>query len=438
MTEVARDPEAAPERAPRPRLTKLVIHRYRNVRPGTTLRFDDTWNLLLGKNGTGKTTLLRLLEGILSGDLRAFGDHAVHVDYEMSVGEASIAGTLKWNCGTWAPPRHRVDDHVGDDGPLLPLDIELSGRYGAPNAPSLTWRYAAPSTVFETWVDGALVEAPRGQPLGFYLAPLPFAAWYRSGSSVSRALRPTGFWRLRSVRRFDEGLDAFALLFGWNARLSAVEGKINGAEIATGIPEFPADLGMRLTGLAVDEIQTSQRASWSADEDAVLAEFEASTEVGHASLELPLLRVDVSGDEKIIDVGPCRLRVTRPDGTLFFHDDLSFGQKRLLAFLYMMRAETPIVLADEISNGMHRAWIDLAVEKMRTRQNFIAAQNPILLDRIGFESAGQMQRSLIFCREENGKLVWENAPVDEMRDVYRAYDVGLQHVSDLLWQKGLW
>src|SRR5678810_540074 len=57
---------------PRGRLTRLKINRFRNVTPGTELRFDDGINVLLGRNGTGKTTLLELICALVGGDLDAY------------------------------------------------------------------------------------------------------------------------------------------------------------------------------------------------------------------------------------------------------------------------------------------------------------------------------------------------------------------------------
>ena len=46
------------------RLSSLTIHKFRNVAPNTTLRFAGGMNLVLGQNGTGKTTFIRLLAAV--------------------------------------------------------------------------------------------------------------------------------------------------------------------------------------------------------------------------------------------------------------------------------------------------------------------------------------------------------------------------------------
>jgi predicted ATP-binding protein involved in virulence len=48
------------------RLEKLIIRKLRNVAPSTELHFHHRGALLLGKNGTGKTTLLDVIVKALS------------------------------------------------------------------------------------------------------------------------------------------------------------------------------------------------------------------------------------------------------------------------------------------------------------------------------------------------------------------------------------
>src|ERR1700675_1851965 len=53
-------------------LTRLKIDRFRTVKPGTDLSFGQTFNVLLGKNATGKTTLLDLIAAVTNDDLSAY------------------------------------------------------------------------------------------------------------------------------------------------------------------------------------------------------------------------------------------------------------------------------------------------------------------------------------------------------------------------------
>jgi predicted ATP-dependent endonuclease of OLD family len=62
------------------RIQKLVLHKFLHVAPDTTLEFGRGLNLLLGKNRTGKTTLLKLLARVAALDFEGLEEED---DYEL-------------------------------------------------------------------------------------------------------------------------------------------------------------------------------------------------------------------------------------------------------------------------------------------------------------------------------------------------------------------
>ena len=136
-----------------------------------------------------------------------------------------------------------------------------------------------------------------------------------------------------------------------------------------------------------------------------------------------------------------RFQFTRR-GAIFSHEALSYGQKRLLAFLYYLAVNEHIVIADELVNGLHHEWITLCLQQIGERQAFLTSQNPLLLDYLPPGSVEQAQQRYILCRseptEKGEELVWENMPAEEAERFFRAYSVGIQHVSEVLMSKGLW
>ncbi len=68
-------------------LTRLKVIRFRDVKPDTELHFSKGWNVVLGRNATGKTTLLHLISMALRGDFSELRDEAFELEYDIE-GEA--------------------------------------------------------------------------------------------------------------------------------------------------------------------------------------------------------------------------------------------------------------------------------------------------------------------------------------------------------------
>ena len=137
-------------------------------------------------------------------------------------------------------------------------------------------------------------------------------------------------------------------------------------------------------------------------------------------------------------------RATLRDGTEFDHDRFSFGQKRLLTFLWYAASNVdgPII-ADELANGLHHAWIDICMRTIGDRQAFLATQNPLIFDFLEFASADEARVSLVRCstgETESGATQrrWNNLTTDEAERLFLAYEARFQHVSELLRVEGLW
>lgn len=78
------------------RIKKLVIHQYRDVAPGTTLEFSDGINVLLGRNGTGKTTMLNLIAMIARADFSPLKAEQGRVDFDytyLTGGDPNVGGS---------------------------------------------------------------------------------------------------------------------------------------------------------------------------------------------------------------------------------------------------------------------------------------------------------------------------------------------------------
>lgn len=129
------------------------------------------------------------------------------------------------------------------------------------------------------------------------------------------------------------------------------------------------------------------------------------------------------------------------DDTVIPHDFLSYGQKRLLAFLYYVAAND-VIIADEIVNGMHHNWIEACLRDIGDRQSFLTSQNPLLLDFLPFTSAQDVERTFILCSNETHegrrRMSWRNMSEEDAHTFFRSYKTQALQVSEILRSRGWW
>lgn len=161
---------------------------------------------------------------------------------------------------------------------------------------------------------------------------------------------------------------------------------------------------------------------------------------GHATLET--IESRPSGEPFLLRLGDLSFRFRTKGGGSIGHDLLSYGQKRLLSFLYYVACNDTFIVADELVNGLHHAWIEVCLDAIGERQAFLTSQNPILLDFVPPTSPEQAERRFIRCvleeREGRDVMVWRNLTPDEATELCKQYAVGIQQLSELLRVNGLW
>ncbi|MBK9369547.1 MAG: ATP-binding protein [Deltaproteobacteria bacterium] len=132
-----------------------------------------------------------------------------------------------------------------------------------------------------------------------------------------------------------------------------------------------------------------------------------------------------------------------PGGLKQRHDHLSFGQKRMLAFLWYQAVYHNVpVFTDELTNGLHAAWARQITDLLAGRQAFHAVQNPLMLDMAGPGSEEETASRFVLCETEvsetGRRWRWRNPTAEEAHELRVAWDAGFQSLSEILLSRGLW
>jgi len=251
-------------------------------------------------------------------------------------------------------------------------------------------------------------------------------------------------WEPRHEGRFDEASDAFrALTDGKRGDLLTLDPFF--CRVRDGSPELGASLLPRdLSKIFSISPPPPILSAHGSREDSTFPTLQQICQVLglEGIIATPNLRTEAPDGTRTYD--QWRFEVHWPNGLKHHHSGLSFGQKRLLAFLWYLGCipEGPVI-TDELVNGFHHSWIETCLNIISERQAFMASQNPLLLDFLDFENAEEVRGSFVFCEKtvDEGEPVqwrWRNMDQAEAAAVYRAYKVGIQHVSNILQSKGLW
>lgn len=409
------------------KLKRLRIDRFRNVKPGTELRFSDGFNVLLGQNGTGKTTLLELISMVVRSNFESLAKEEFAVEYELAEEwEKSIVVIVRNEREQNQEPLvFRATTEIRADNPL--------------SAQSLVVRY---DTEVGLQVDD---HPPIKQRRGFSaLKPWSLVVHGPPPLIILRSDFLLYASRARLAYRFDESLDLFAEITD-SDRVPGLLVISDGSFLVPNISDpslFPSAIVHHLS-----KRYERMRSDYTLPHSDLEFLSTINEIMGFSSVEL---KVDVM-EQRVVDQKPesgwarfgnLVFRFWWESGDFITHHRLSYGQKRLLTFYYYLACNPDVVIADELVNGLHHRWITAAVEAIGERQAFLTSQNPLLLDYLPVTSPEQVRTSFVLCRSEprDGRpgWIWENMSEDDAAELFAAYQVGIEHVSEILQSRGLW
>lgn len=453
------------------RLRSLTIHRFRHVVPGCSIQFGDKTVALLGKNGTGKTTLLELLAAIWSWDFSAFANEELHIEYAFEfrheqeppgwvrvtvqnvvepleqLDEGASAGDYRTPSGQPASvgrercvvrlaqlvPKQRHDYVISVENglaELTPADLEIY-PLGPVGCSMFGW--SKPFGTIKALVRSPLVMVNdvlsaliTGQsvPWDAVLMPIP-----SMGPSEMRFTEDVS-WLASPLRKLMiEGLE------GERFRNLALGGfpfatSDMAKAAASAIPEHPRPLP---TSLTLSSVEVPTLAAIAELMDLDMIEVRLDLEHGDA---------DRKGVRSFSYRAPA-IFVTKKDGTRLPLARLSYGQKRLFGMMWYLSLLPHVALIDELANGLHYDLVEQVLHSLGERQSFLAMQDPLVLDHLVFADADDVRHCFVLCESEldsSGRESWRwsNFSEDAAQDVFESWAVGIQHVNQILRTRGLW
>jgi energy-coupling factor transporter ATP-binding protein EcfA2 len=435
-------------------LKRLTIHRFRTVRAGTELIFNAGLNVLLGRNGSGKTSLLDLISKVLRADFSELREEEFDIAWEIEGGHQSTLSARFSNQRVL--PREENDPvRLGGDSPYPSLSLVLQSR----EAPSKTLEIKVEGPLMQ-WRTGQQEEWKQGAPIDLFLPDMMWR-FHWTNTAESNALQI--YLRVLSVEggpayRFDEALETFESI------TERVERVRRGRSVAEPIqreiswvdPGLPGEFSGTMSRHSYFNSPLYEVPRPQPGQSSVPVEIQGNHHLQrfaqYAGLQGFSMSLAVEGSYRSpVKAGVERLwwrfgtaefLFTEPGGATFNHHGLSFGQKRLLAFLYYLDANARYVIADELVNGMHHEWIRVCLDEIGGRQAFLTSQNPLLLDYIPLASAEDAHRTFLQCRAgragERSEFIWSNLSVEDAEELFKDRQVGIQQIGEILRVRGLW
>jgi hypothetical protein len=424
------------------RLTRLKIDRFRNVKPGTDLRFGPTFNVLLGKNATGKSTLLDLVAAVTNDDLSAYANEEGGFDltWWLERGDHQIEVRALRTPAKSKPlslPELLQEETKFNDVLTIVLRTAQTeiGRLLVDGIRGQWKREHEPDVAFDLGAGlGAAGACLRSLVLVYdryvydsanQVVRLPEAPVVEDIRAAMDIVVPS----MEKIGRFDEalgGIDAITRSPFVVSRSTASWAPWLPQNLLAIVRAVPGPVAVPLVDLAS------------------LAHISDLLGFRSAELRPRMLARSEEGENVRVTYEGIDCLFRRVDGSQISHKLLSFGQKRLFSFLWYLaiRKELPII-ADELFNGLHHEWIEVCLDRLYERQSFLATQHPYLLDHVPIKSVDSVRISFIRCTLEQGssgreQMVWRNFTEDEAERLFIAYQTGIPQVSEVLRTEGLW
>ena len=422
------------------KLTRLLVHHYRNVTPGTELVFSPSLNLVLGENGTGRTTLLELISTVVGTDFSGLVHEAFSLEYDLTFPGMKLHVYVR-NEQTAAPPD--PDEPPRKGSALLPLRTPQTGASGLHPRIEVDLRLTSPASRLVMRADeegiDCKVDGESAWSRTMHWSLLDRSVWtllFMTAQYIDRDMKERLKELLRRTfllapQRFDEALGMFERIGGIRYAMEVRDGEVFPLGLMALPTWMPGWLREQVEREAPPDVLELRH---DALERSFLARF-----VSLAGFTAGTFRVEVQEKRSFenggrVGFGGFGFHFTRADGGGLSQAELGFGQKRLLSFLYYLDVNEDFAITDELANGLHPRWVEACMRELGTRQVFLASQNPLPFEHVHFASAEELRASMLLC----GAGTWSNPTWAAAGQLFEAYRQGARPLGTLLREQGLW
>lgn len=426
------------------KLTTLTIRSLRYFVPNTTLKFGPCTNVLLGKNGVGKTSLLELVCNIMRSDFTAY--QARKFDLEWTLESNGFVVRMVGTNNVEPPAVESMKSPNRKSSWTVRIDGYLAGDPEQSLSVKLASDGEARAELCKKSLNVDHSDLFRPGFLGHTMYQL--SGVFEERGSIKTPIREACF-RLASelltasanLKRYDEALGSYDLITSSGtegASFNISKHKDSSfVQSSRFVPSKVCELTSRM------DVGEEAQVTLGSDALPFLQAFRRLTSFDHVAMHLFIQKRQIATVEVPWDTtqfGGFSFAIMS-NRTLFLHNALSFGEKRLLSFLYHAACVPELLIADEPVNGLHYEWIRECVQVASEpqRQSFVTSQNPLLLDHISVQPGGRDLRPRFLMLSNRDSLHSVRNMTDAEEQMFGRYvSTAKAHVSEIMQDLGLW
>ncbi len=430
------------------KLTRLEVHHYRNVVPGTSLVFSPSCNMVLGENGTGRTTLLELISTVLGSDFSGLIHEPFALEYDLAFPGMKLHVFAR---NERDAPEPDADAPPRKGAELMPLRTPTVPESGLHPRIEVDVRFHSPSARLQMRADAAGIDCKvDGEAVwsrSMHWSLLDRSVWtllFMTAQFIDAGMKDRLKELLRRTfllapQRFDEALGMFERIGAIRYAMEVRDGEVFPLGLMALPTWMPGWLRERMEQPSAPDVL---ELTHDAREGSFLAKFVALAGFASGRFRVEVVEKRSFENGGRVGFGGFGFHFTRRDGRELTHAELGFGQKRLLSLLYYLDVNEDFTIADELANGLHPRWVEAAVRELGGRQVFLTSQNPLLFEHTLFPSAEVLRASLLLCGDTQGpgpeRIAWKNPTHEAAGKLFDAHGLGAHPLAELLRQQGLW